>query len=176
MEQTPSPKFPLVFIGFMGSGKSVVGWQVARRLGVRFRDLDQELEQAAGCPIPEFFQTAGEAEFRRREADALKEILADGKPAVVATGGGVVTLARNRKRLLAHGTCIFLDPPFPALLARIRLAGPGRPLADARTDPELETLWQRRRPWYQEVAELTISRPGPIETLVEEVLRRLPAG
>lgn len=169
-----SLRFPVVLVGFMGAGKTVVGWHLARRLGARFHDLDQVIEQRAGCPIAEIFQTAGEAAFREQERLLLAEFLGwPDRPAVLATGGGVVEDPANRQALREHGTTIFLDPPFRALLGRIRLAGPGRPLADGATDGALRDRWRARRPLYREVAAWAVTGSHPIEPLAERLARRL---
>ena len=74
--------------GFMGSGKSTVGERLARRLGVRFVDMDTVLEEAHG-PISEQFARDGEGSFRERERALVRRLCADDTPVVVATGGGV---------------------------------------------------------------------------------------
>ena len=167
-------RFPIVLIGFMGAGKTVVGWHLARRLGVRFHDLDQEIERRAGCPVADIFRTAGEAHFRQLETTLLSEFLSGtASPSLLATGGGVVEDPANRTLLGGSGTVIFLDPPFKVLLGRIRLAGTGRPLADGCDDRALRDRWRRRRPLYQEVAALTVKGTLPIDTIVRRLAGRL---
>jgi len=193
MEKSSKIIFPIVLVGFMGAGKTVVGWLVARALGVKFVDLDREIERRAGFPLNEIFNISGEGRFRDLETEALNELLQAGKRSVIASGGGVVVSGKNRSALKGGVTCVFLDPPFPFLLSRIRLSGShlhdlesvppspeavnssgsGRPLADGATDRELEDLWKSRHPWYEEVAKCLISRTGTIEEIAGEVLNRL---
>src|SRR5690349_9059414 len=87
----------ILLIGFMGSGKSCVGRRLAGALRYSFIDLDEAIENAAGMRIPQIFATEGEAGFRRRETAALHGMLA--QAAVIASGGGLVTLAENRALL-----------------------------------------------------------------------------
>lgn len=175
MTATHSPlRFPLILIGFMGAGKTVVGWHLARRLGLRFLDLDQEIERRAGCAVADIFRAAGEAHFRHLEAALLAEILRrPPAPLLLATGGGVVEDPANRALLAETGTVIFLDPPFKVLVGRIRLAGLGRPLADGVEERVLRDRWRRRRPLYREVATLTVGGALPLESLVQRLAERL---
>ncbi len=82
-----SPSNPVVLVGLSGSGKSTVGELLARRWGIPFVDLDQEIEHAAGMSIPEIFRREGEDGFREREVEATRSVAPAG-PVVVATGGG----------------------------------------------------------------------------------------
>ena len=89
----------LYLLGFMGSGKSVLGERVARRAGRPFVDLDAEVERAAGATVAAIFAERGERAFREAESAALRG-LAGHPPAVVATGGGPPERRENREFLL----------------------------------------------------------------------------
>lgn len=78
----------LLLVGFMGSGKTLVGQALARRLGWGFRDFDQEVKIRSGLPIPEIFRQHGEGHFREMEAQVGQEVLLD-ESVVLASGGGV---------------------------------------------------------------------------------------
>jgi len=119
----------IVLTGFMGSGKTSVGREVARRLGRSFVDLDDLIEQQAGKPVTEIFARDGEEVFRALEAEACRKVSA---PAglVVATGGGAVLSAANREALAAGGTLICLEAEPEILLARLAGAD-DRPLLRA---------------------------------------------
>src|SRR5690348_13538405 len=92
----PAPNLALV--GPMGAGKSAVGRLLGERLGLRFADLDHEVETAAGAPIPTIFECEGEAGFRARERAMLRALLA-GDGLALATGGGAVLDSENRRLL-----------------------------------------------------------------------------
>src|ERR1700685_3288188 len=80
----------IVLVGFMGAGKTSVGRALSRRLGLSFEDLDDRIQVREGKTIGQIFQESGEAEFRKAEPAALRELLAEpGSPSrVVALGGG----------------------------------------------------------------------------------------
>ena len=116
----------IVLTGFMGTGKTAVGREVARRLGWQFVDTDQLVEDAAGMTIAQIFARFGEAEFRSRERDAIARACATPQ-VVMATGGGAMVDPDNRARLKAAGTVVCLDADVDTILARVG-DDPGRPL------------------------------------------------
>jgi len=120
----------------MGAGKSTVGKLLARKLGRRFIDADCLIEERCGVKIPVIFEMEGEAGFRRREAQAIKEAVNE-TGIVLATGGGAVILPENRALLKSHGTVIYLHASPTELWHRTK-GGEGRPLlqtGDARQNP-----------------------------------------
>jgi len=137
----------------MGSGKSTVGRDLARRLGLRHRDTDAAIVHRAGRSISEIFAGSGEAEFRRMEAQTLAEILA-GPVAVVSTGGGIVVETSNRE-LLHASFVVWLDAGVDALEKRVK-GGRGRPLLDGDLRSNLEAKVAERNPQYLEVANLRV--------------------
>ena len=143
----------------MGSGKSETGRKLALVLGRRFVDCDKLVADAAGCSIPEIFEAEGEAGFRRRESEMLAGVLASTRAAVVATGGGAVTVARNRACLAGAAVCWLRARP-EVLAARVG-DGSGRPLlASGVTDggllERLRDLVADRNRWYTEVADIVV--------------------
>ena len=146
-----TPGFFLV--GFMGSGKSTVGRALAEELGWGFVDLDQDIEQREGMPIPQIFDTRGEAAFRQAETEALKErvrSVESGKPYVIALGGGAFLSDANFEMVSNNGVSVWLDCPFP--MVERRLAGQHveynhRPLA--RDPDKLRELFAVRRTGYE---------------------------
>jgi shikimate kinase len=109
----------VVLTGFMGSGKSTVGNILAERLGWSFVDIDQRIEAVYSASASALFQTVGEAEFRKIEAEIMAESLAVPRR-VVALGGAAVDLAENQNFLRHHysGVIIFLDGEFEVLMDR----------------------------------------------------------
>src|SRR5437773_2708700 len=106
--QPQSPPENIVFIGFMGSGKSTVGRLVARRLRFQFLDTDALVEERARMTIPEIFKRHGEAHFRERETGVL-ESLKGARRHVFATGGGIVAVPGNIPLLRSLGMVVLLD-------------------------------------------------------------------
>ncbi len=156
-------------VGMPGAGKSVVGEELAGRLGVPFVDLDLVIEAAQGRSVPEIFEAQGEAAFRALEAGALtKASMHD--PAVVACGGGVVLEPANRITLRNTGTAVFLDVPVEQLRARIRPAA-DRPLI--REPGDLERLLADREPLYREFAAHVVDASGAPGEVAEAIIEEL---
>jgi shikimate kinase/3-dehydroquinate synthase len=141
----------LALVGFMGAGKTTLGLAVAERLEREFVDLDREIERGRRESIPEIFARRGEAEFRVLEQAATIDTLCRSKPAVVALGGGAVTTPEIRAALREHALTVYVEVE-PGL-AWERVQGLDRPLA--RDEGAFRELYERRQPFYREVAEAT---------------------
>jgi shikimate kinase len=127
LKRTPG----IYLVGFMGSGKSTVGRELAGRMGWSFFDLDDEIEAAEDMAISEIFATRGEAEFRHIESAMLRwhvGWIGQGRPAVVALGGGVFVAEANRQLVLENGVAVWLDCPWETVERRVSQAS-HRPLA-----------------------------------------------
>jgi shikimate kinase len=162
-------------VGMMGAGKTTVGRTLARRLKLRFVDSDQEIEARCGVKIPVIFEIEGEAGFRAREAQAIAEIAAL-EGIVLATGGGVVLAAENRRLLAEHGTVVYLRATPEHLYERVR-QDRNRPLL-ATGDPleRLRALYRERDPLYREVADLVIDTGRQsVQVLARALLEQLGA-
>jgi shikimate kinase/3-dehydroquinate synthase len=140
----------LVFVGFMGAGKSSAARAVAAELGVDALDCDAELERELGTSIAEFFDREGEAAFREREEEAVLRLLDSCEGGVVALGGGALGSERVRRALARH-TVVHLDVAPDE--AWSRAAGKGRPLA--RDRERFEDLHAERRSVYEAAADAT---------------------
>ena len=150
---TMNPAPNLALVGPMGAGKSAVGRLLAERLGLRFADLDHEIEERSGAGIATIFECAGEAGFRARECAALRALL-DGDGLVLSTGGGAVLDAGNRRLLRERCFVVHLHLDVPAQLQRLA-RDRSRPLLQ-RPDREqaLHELASIRSPLYDEIADL----------------------
>jgi shikimate kinase len=157
-----NPASNLYLIGPMGAGKSTVGRRLAEALGMRFVDLDAEIEREAGCRISEIFAREGEPAFRARESAALARTGAE-DGIVLATGGGAVLAPANREMLAARGFVVYLAVPVDLQLERLA-RDESRPLLQSPDrERRLRTLAAERNPIYRELADLTVSanRAGP---------------
>jgi shikimate kinase len=142
----------IVLIGLSGTGKSTVGRIVARLLGWKFGDTDDQIVSLDGREIPQIFRDEGEAYFRNVEREAVA-LLSKGDNWVIATGGGAVLDPVNRERLWCHSFVVYLETSVETLHARITHGNPhraARPLL-AGGDPlaRLTELHQQRAPVYQ---------------------------
>ena len=163
----------IVLVGLPGSGKSTVGRQLARRLGLPFTDTDHAIEQRIGCSIREFFDREGETAFRDIEEEVILELT--GEPSgVLATGGGAVLRPANRERLHAAGHAIYLRSTPEEIFRRLR-HDTNRPLLQV-ADPlgKLRSLYEERDPLYRETAHFVIETGRPsVSTLVNMILMQL---
>jgi shikimate kinase len=143
----------------MGAGKTTVGRLIAELFRMPFIDLDHEIEAHTGAAVGLIFELEGEAGFRRRES-AMLAGLAARHGIVLATGGGAVLDAENRRVLRENGFVIWLDADVDAQLARLA-RDRQRPLLQAPDRRErLERLARERNPLYAEVADLRLPSSG----------------
>jgi shikimate kinase len=151
----------IFLVGFMGSGKSSVGRELAARLRLPFIDLDEVIVKRENRPIREIFQTHGEVYFRRVETEELRRVCGAGK-AVVALGGGAFCVDENRELVRGAGTSVWLDVPFEELYARCS-GDESRPLFSTRE--EMLALLEKRKPLYA-LADIRIPAGGRRPTRV----------
>src|SRR4051812_3284337 len=162
----------LVFIGFMGAGKTTGARAAAAALGVRAIDTDRELEQRLGTTIEEYFASHGERAFREVEEDVVAEVLEAPPAPVISIGGGAIHSARVRE-LLGRHTVVMLEVDEPT--AWRRAGGKRRPLA--RDRERFAALHAERAPVYEALADAVLL-DGGAETIrrAAGALRRIPEG
>jgi len=166
-------KHNIFLIGPMGSGKSAVGRHLARLFRLTFYDSDADIEARTGVDISFIFEKEGEAGFRVREREAI-ERLTRLESIVLATGGGAVIDADNRRVLAERGVVVYLETSLDQQLERTRHAR-HRPLLN-HTDPEekLKELMLRRAALYAEIANITVSTDGRrVQLVAEEIHQEL---
>ncbi len=173
----------IVITGFMGTGKSKVGLEVARRLGREFVDMDPLIEQRVGMTIPEVFAQRGEGFFRQQERQLCQE-LAQRRGLVIATGGGALIPEENRQALGTSGLLVCLTGDVEEILQRLAQVE-DRPLLEvADRRQRIETLLTERREAYSHIPHqidttgLTVEQVAErvIELLVEKIAVRTPTG
>jgi len=162
----------VVLIGLMGAGKTKIGQRLGKRLGLPFVDADDEIAAAAGCTIPEIFETLGEPAFREGEWRVIARLL-DGPPQVLATGGGAFMDPQTRQRVANRGISIWLRAELDVLVERTGRRG-GRPLL-AGTDRRqtLARLMAERYPVYGLADAIVDTGFEPPEATVDKVVQSL---
>lgn len=160
-------------IGPMGSGKTSVGRQLARKLGYEFFDSDREIEARCGVDIPTIFEYEGEEGFRDRESSILEELTK--KPGIVlSTGGGSVLRKKNRELLSSRGYVVLLSVEVSEQLRRIGL-NTNRPLLNTE-DPEarLREIMIQRGPLYKSVADVEIStNSSRMQNVITRIIKHM---
>lgn len=160
-------------MGLPGSGKSTVGKQLARRVGLRFIDSDHVIEQRIGCSIREFFEREGEDAFRDLEQAVIDE-LSRGDSCVLSTGGGTVLRPLNRQNLRERASVVYLHSAPEEVFRRLR-HDQNRPLLQV-ADPllRLRDLYTARDGLYRETAHFVIETGRPsVSTLVNMIVMQL---
>jgi shikimate kinase len=151
----------------MGSGKSVVGALVAQRTGAPLFDLDQMIQDEAGTSISEIFAAGGEPAFRELEARLLPSALQPG--AVAALGGGSLINDASWTLVDSEAVTIYLEVPFETIWTRISKLS-GRPLASGRSRQDVEALFERRRPRYEQALHHVDGDRAPTQ-VADEVIK-----
>ncbi len=147
----------IILIGFMGSGKTSVGRQLAQQLSYRFYDTDQLLEERAKDTISHIFSEHGEEYFRDMETELLRELAAGLNETVLATGGGLPLREQNAKLLQDIGYVIFLKASRETIVERLK-EDITRPLLQGEElEQRVDRLLKGRLPFYEKAAHKIIT-------------------
>ena len=163
----------ILLVGMMGAGKTTVGKSLASCLNKTFIDSDHEIQKRTGVKIPVIFDIEGEAGFRKREAEMLRELLKIDNM-VLATGGGVILNMENRKLLRQNGTIVYLQTTVDDLWHRTR-HNKNRPLLQTLDlQAKLAELYDQRDPIYREIAHIVVeSGKQSIRQMVKLLVQQL---
>jgi XRE family transcriptional regulator, aerobic/anaerobic benzoate catabolism transcriptional regulator len=170
LAEDQGPPRVVALLGLRGAGKTTIGKQFARRLHVRFVELDREVEKAADMSLGEIFSLYGEEYYRRLERETLARLLAADRPMVLATGGGIVA-SPDASALLAKSTVtVWLRATPEDHWNRVVGQGDKRPMEDhPEAMAELRALLSSREPLYAR-ADHTIDTSGrSVDEIVDEL-------
>jgi shikimate kinase len=175
LRNVTNPHHNIVFIGFMGSGKTSIGRIVAKKLGFQFVDTDAVVVERAGMQVPEIFAGRGEAWFRDQETSTL-ESMAILNRSVISTGGGIVLREANRALLRGLGFVVWLTASEDVIFDRVS-RNKRRPLLQT-ADPRktVQELLAGRLEFYRSVSRFTLdttvlSHEKAAETVIAEARR-----
>ncbi len=159
----------------MGTGKSVVGRVLSRRLEKSLLDTDDLIEKRAGMKVKEIFSRFGEGRFRELESEVVIALLNGdfGEGFVLSTGGGIVIDRENRQRLAELGTVVCLNASVESILERVSKSSERPLLNSAAPKDEIERLLEERSSFYAE-ADLVVDTTGKgieeVAGIVEEFI------
>ena len=162
----------LALTGFMGTGKSRIGWELSRRLSLTFIDTDKVIERVSCMRISEIFEYYGEAVFRDYETEVVRRCLKLDE-VVISTGGGTVTRKENRDMLKSRGPVVGLKASPETIYKRTRRNK--RPMIEMGDPVErIHSLLEKRRAAYEDAASFIVSTDGRDSTdVVEEIVSKL---
>jgi shikimate kinase len=167
----------IILIGYRCTGKTSVGREISKRLGVPFFDTDELIQHRTGKTIREIIDEEGWDAFRREERKVIKKLppLAD---AVIAAGGGAIIDAENRKALQRNGLCVWLTADVRTIVERMRndrtSTAQRPPLSDGGLERETAEILAVREPVYQAVADCTLDTSGKgINAIADEICNAL---
>lgn len=163
----------IALVGLPGSGKSTIGRQLARRLGLTALDTDHVIEQRLGCSIREYFEREGEAGFRDVE-QAVVDDVTQSHNGILSTGGGSVLRLANREHLHSRCQVVYLRSSPEEIFRRLR-HDMQRPLLQV-DDPltRLRDLYAIRDPLYRETAHFIVETGRPsVANLLNMVVMQL---
>ncbi|NBI30699.1 shikimate kinase [Chengkuizengella marina] len=157
----------VVLIGFMGTGKSTVGKQLALKLGWEFIDTDQEIEHREKMSIPEIFSKNGENYFRKVETEIIQKVMSNEKQ-VIATGGGSVLRLENRSKMLSHGTVIQLEADTENIIKRVE-GEKQRPLLQGNLREKVYEMKDQRKYVYDFADFVIDTNVMKVDSIAEQI-------
>lgn len=163
----------IYLVGFMGAGKTTLAKQVAQEYGYQCIDTDKVIEQEQGNTIEGIFNSLGENEFRKLEAEALRNINFS-KNTIVSTGGGLPCYNNNMDWMNENGTTIYLKHSINELIKRLENDSENRPLLKSSKNltllTHIEGLMQQRTPYYEQAKFVILSSLISPQTIINTTI------
>ena len=163
---------PILLVGLMGAGKSVIGLKISQKLGLDFIDSDSEIEQVVGASISDIFSIYGEKAFRNYEKTVINRLLSE-KIRVIATGGGAFMDSETRHSMKSKGTVIWIRADIETLVERTKRRD-SRPLLRNNNHRKiLQQLMIERSPIYAEADIFIDSDVDSIDSIAKKLIDKL---
>ena len=163
----------IVLIGMMGSGKSSVGKELAKKLSVTFIDIDDEIEKKYQMNIPEIFQTKGESFFRKIEENISCKLI-NGKPCVISLGGGGFLNKRIRSQIKINAVSICINTGLNKIYQRLNGSKSKRPLLNyTNLKKSIKEIYDKRKPIYKKADYKIQIKSDNKQLIVENIIKKL---
>lgn len=164
----------IILIGFMGCGKSTVGFRLSYRLRRVLEDTDKLIERKEGRSVSDIFALKGEEAFREMETACLRELLLSQEEKIIATGGGLPVKPENHALLKKLGTVIYLRISVEGVWERLQ-NDTSRPLLQCQEPfTKVKELLKKRAPVYEAAADIILDVDGKdMEQVLTELLDRI---
>lgn len=164
----------IVLLGYMASGKSVVGKILAEALNIQFIDLDDFIEDREQLSITKIFETKGEIYFRKKEGDYLRELLNFNESLIISLGGGTPCYGKNLEYIKNKSTSFYLKASIDTIFERLKNETFQRPLVAAIGTENLKEYVAKhlfeRAPYYENADHTILANDKKLDQIVEEIL------
>lgn len=166
----------IVLIGFMGSGKTKVGKQLASDLNLKFVDVDKAITKKMNMSIAELNQRFGDPYYRALETMFIKEFIQDSEKKVISLSSGLPMQEQNEKYLKELGTIIYLKGSAEVLIKRLQHVGGNTLLESENGEEKIRKLLKQRDPVYAGYADIqVVTGIKPFTELIEEIKQKIHA-
>mgnify|MGYP001243856544 CR=1 FL=1 len=163
----------IVLVGMMGSGKTSVGKELAKRLNLTFIDIDHEIEEKCKMSVPQIFKNKGEFFFRKIEEDMSCKLI-DGKPSVVSIGGGGFLNKKIRNKIKKNAVSIWINTGMDKIYQRLNKSEYNRPLLNYKNlKKSIKEIYDKRKPIYKKADYIIQTKSDSKKTIVEKIIKKL---
>src|SRR3954452_15846342 len=172
MNDVSLKEMSIVFIGFMGVGKTTIGKAVAKKLYRDFIDIDEEIEKEYNLPVSQIFKKIGEKAFREREKSLITG-LCNKKMKIISVGGGAFLQEEIKHVCLSSCHVFFLDLSWENWKDRISLLIDSRPVLQGKTIDEIEELFYNRQKIYSDYHSKVVTDNQDVEEVADYIVESL---
>lgn len=163
----------IVLIGMMGSGKTSVGKELAKKLNVTFIDIDQEIEKKYQKNISTIFRTKGESFFRKIEENVSCKLI-NGKPCVISIGGGGFLNKKIRNKIRINAISIWINTSLDIIYQRLNKSKNKRPLLNYKNlKKSIKEIYDKRKPIYKKANYKIQIKSDNKKIIVENIIKKL---